>query len=89
MSNILADIPWSLICSASLYFSWYYPIGLYKNAEYTDAVSERGGLTFLLIVAFLVFTNTFAHMCIVAIDSAETGGNIANILFSMCLIFSG
>ena len=44
---------------------------------------------FLLIWAFLMFTSTFAHMVIVGVESAETGGNIANLLFSLCLIFCG
>jgi len=89
ISNMIADIPWSLGCATMMYFCWYYPIGLYKNAEATDAVAERGALMWLLIVAFLLFTNTFAHMCIAAIETAETGGNIANLLFSLCLTFCG
>lgn len=89
ISNIIADIPWSLICAACLYFCWYYPIGLYRNAQPTDSVAERGALMFLLILSFLVFTNTFAHMCIAAIETAETGANIANLLFSLSLIFCG
>jgi ATP-binding cassette, subfamily G (WHITE), member 2, PDR len=43
----------------------------------------------LLIVSFLIFTNTFAHMCIAAIESAESGANLANMLFSLCLVFCG
>ncbi|KIW99404.1 uncharacterized protein Z518_11392 [Rhinocladiella mackenziei CBS 650.93] len=89
ISNVVADIPWSLGCSVCLYFCWYYPIGLWRNAEPSDAVAERGALMFLLILTFLLFTNTFAHMIIAAIDTAETGGNIANLLFSLCLIFCG
>jgi hypothetical protein len=27
-----------------MYVCWYYPIGLYRNAEPTDAVAERGAL---------------------------------------------
>ena len=54
-----------------------------------DAVSERGALMLLLILTFLLFTSTFAHMVIAGIDLAETGGNIANLVFSLCLIFCG
>jgi ABC-type multidrug transport system permease subunit len=38
---------------------------------------------------FLLFTSTFTHMVIAGIDSAETGGNLANLMFSLCLIFCG
>lgn len=44
---------------------------------------------FLLILVFLIFLSTFSHMVIVAIDSADTGGAIANLLFSLVLIFCG
>ncbi|KAL1851111.1 Multidrug resistance protein [Paecilomyces lecythidis] len=89
LSNILGEIPWNLLSATLLFFCWYYPIGLYKNAEPTNAVTERGGLMWLLVLSFLMFTSTFAHMVIAGIDSAETGGNIANLMFSLCLIFCG
>lgn len=67
----------------------YYPIALFNNAAYTDAVTERGALTFLIILAFLMFSTTFAHMIIAGMETAETAGNIANLLFSLALIFNG
>lgn len=38
---------------------------------------------FLLVEAFLWFTSTFAQMVIAAIPTAETGGNIGNLIFSL------
>ena len=89
MCNILVEIPWSAFCAVLLYFTWYYPIGLYHNAEPTDAVTERGGLMFLYILSFLLFSCTFAHMAVAAVDTAEAGGNIANLAFMLCLVFCG
>ncbi|KGO62913.1 CDR ABC transporter [Penicillium expansum] len=89
ISNILVELPWNTLMSVFIFLCWYYPIGLYKNAEPTDAVSERGALMFLLIWTFLLFTSTFAHLVIAGIELAETGGNIATLLFSLCLIFCG
>ncbi|KAJ6145620.1 ABC multidrug transporter C [Penicillium chermesinum] len=88
-SNILVELPWNTLAAVLIFFCWYYPIGLYRNAEPTDSVHERGALMFLLIWTFLLFTSTFAHMIIAGIELAETGGNIANLLFSLCLIFCG
>ncbi|KAL2786566.1 ABC-2 type transporter-domain-containing protein [Aspergillus keveii] len=88
-ANIIVELPWNSLMAALIFFCWYYPIGLYNNAKPTDAVTERGGLMFLLIWTFLLFTSTFAHMVIAGIELAETGGNIANMLFSLCLIFCG
>jgi ABC-type multidrug transport system permease subunit/ABC-type multidrug transport system ATPase subunit len=88
-ANILVELPWNTLMSVLIFVCWYYPIGLYRNAEAADAVSERGALMWLLILTFLLFTSTFAHMVIAGIDLAETGGNIANLVFSLCLIFCG
>jgi len=72
-----------------IYFTWYYPIGLFRNAAVTNAVTERGGLTWLYIQSFLLFTSTFATAVVAGIETAETAGNIANLMFSLCLVFCG
>jgi ATP-binding cassette, subfamily G (WHITE), member 2, PDR len=89
ISNVVVEMPWSALCAVLLYFTWYYPIGLYRNAAETDAVTERGAQMFLLILTFLLFTCTFATMVIAAVPDAETGGAIANLAFSLTLIFCG
>ncbi|GAD98247.1 ABC transporter [Paecilomyces variotii No. 5] len=88
-ANILVELPWNTLMAVFIFVCWYYPIGLYRNAEPTDSVHERGALMFLLIWTFLLFTSTFAHMIIAGVELAETGGNLANLLFSLCLIFCG
>lgn len=87
VSNIVVELPWNSLMAVLIFFCWYYPIGLVKNA--TGAVTERGGLMFLLIWQFLLFTSTFTNMVIAAIETAETGGNIANLTFTLTLLFCG
>lgn len=89
LANIFVEIPWNALMAVLMYFCWYYPIGLYKNAEPTDSVHERGVLMFLLVLCFMLFTSTFATMVVTAIPTAETAGNIANLMFSLTLIFCG
>lgn len=89
ISNITVELPWNTLMAVIIFFCWYYPIGLYRNAEPTGAVTERGGLMFLYVWVFLLFTSTFTNMVIAAIETAETGGNIANLLFSLTLVFCG
>lgn len=79
----------AVLMGVVIYFTWYYPIGYYRNAIPTDAVHLRGALMFLYIEMFMLFTSTFAIMIVAGIDTAETAGNIANLLFLMCLIFCG
>ncbi|KAJ9109697.1 ABC multidrug transporter afr2 [Naganishia cerealis] len=87
ISNIIVELPWNSLMAVIIYFTWYYPVGFYKNAG--DDVHSRGFLMFLLVWAFLLFTSTFTHFIISFNQTAENGGNIANLLFSLCLIFCG
>ena len=72
-----------------IFFCWYYPIGMYRNAIPDHQVHERGALMFLFLWAFLMFTSTFTDMVVAGIETAETAGNIAQLLFSLTLIFCG
>ncbi|KAK0709208.1 ABC-2 type transporter-domain-containing protein [Lasiosphaeria miniovina] len=89
LSQIIVELPWNILMAALMFFSWYYPVGLHHNAAAADQVVERGGLMFLLLVAFLLFTSTFTDFIIAGFETAEAGGNIANLLFTLCLIFCG
>lgn len=89
LSNILVELPWATLGAVVLFFCWYYPIGLYNNAAYTDSVTSRGGLEFLFVWEFIIFSSTFAHLMIAGIETAEAASNLANVLFSLCLLFNG
>ena len=89
LASIFVELPWNVAMSVPIFFSWYYPIGLYRNAYQTHSVTARSGTMFLLILIFMLFTSTFSSMMIAGIEQAETGSNIAQLLFSLCLIFNG
>lgn len=89
IANIVVELPWNTLMAALIYFCWYYPIGLYNNAIPTDAVTLRGAQMFLYLWMFLLFTSTFAHMVIAGVEMAEAGANLANLCFSLCLVFCG
>lgn len=89
LSNIVAEIAWGALCALLVYVCWYYPVGLWRNAEPTDTVHERGFLVFLLLLMFMLFTSTFSHMIIAGISVADTAGNIGNLLFLLNFIFCG
>ncbi|CAL5867147.1 uncharacterized protein PFLUO_LOCUS1359 [Penicillium psychrofluorescens] len=89
LASIFVELPWNVAMSVPIFFSWYYPIGLYRNAYPTHSVTSRSGTMFLLILIFMLLTSTFSSMIIAGIEQAETGSNIAQLLFSLCLIFNG
>ncbi|KEY68896.1 hypothetical protein S7711_03828 [Stachybotrys chartarum IBT 7711] len=89
LSQIVVEMPWNTLMSVFMFVCVYYPVGLNENAINAGAEVERGALTWLLFWQFLIFTCTFAHACVSITDTAEGGGNLANGLFMMCLLFCG
>jgi ABC-type multidrug transport system permease subunit len=89
LSNLVIEIFWNTLMAAMAYFCWYYPIGLYQNAVSTQEVSSRGGLAFLFIWAFMMFTSTFTHLLIAGIDSADSAGSVGNVCYMLCISFCG
>ncbi|KAG4429722.1 GTPase-activating protein [Cadophora sp. M221] len=85
IANIIVEIPYQILLGILVYASYFYPI--YTRGGMPS--SERQGLILLLLVQFFVFTSTFAHMMIAALPDSETAGNIATLMFSMCLTFNG
>ncbi|PGH21529.1 hypothetical protein AJ80_03197 [Polytolypa hystricis UAMH7299] len=89
ISNIVVELPWNSLMSVLMFLCWYYPMGLYHNAEPTDAVNLRATQMWLMLWTFLLFSSTFAHFMIAAFDAAENAGNLGNLLFLLCLLFCG
>ena len=89
MAQITAEFPPQILVGTMAYFCWYYPIGLYANAEPTHAVKERGALMWLFINSFFIYTSTMGFMCISFLELADNAANLATILFTMCLNFCG
>jgi ATP-binding cassette subfamily G (WHITE) protein 2 (PDR) len=89
LSQIIVELPWNALMAALMFFCWYYPVGLHHNAIDAGQTTERGGLMFLLLVTFLLFTSTFTDFIIAGFETAEAGGNFANLLFTLTLIFCG
>lgn len=85
IANILVEIPYQIILGVMVFASYFYPI--YTRGGMPS--SERQGLILLFLVQFFVFASTFAHMLISALPDAETAGNIATLMFSLCLSFNG
>lgn len=69
------------------YFCWYYPVGFVQNAG--SDVPVRGLLVFLFMWEFMLFTSTFSHFAIAWIDTSETAGVFATLLWMFCISFCG
>ncbi|OQE13527.1 hypothetical protein PENFLA_c046G06969 [Penicillium flavigenum] len=89
LASILVELVWNILMSVPAFFCWYYPIGFYHNAERTNTVVKRSGIMYLLILQFMMFTSTFSSMVIAGIEEPGAGSNIAQFMFSLCLVFNG
>ncbi|KAK4865296.1 hypothetical protein LT330_009407 [Penicillium expansum] len=89
LSNLTIEIFWNTCMALVAYLCWYYPIGLYQNADLTHDATSRGGLAFLFIWAFMMFTSTFTHILVAGIDSADSAGSVGNICYMLCITFCG
>ncbi|KAL4924502.1 ABC-2 type transporter-domain-containing protein [Aspergillus undulatus] len=89
LANITVELVWNSLIGVLCFVAWYYPIGLYRNAEPTDAVHSRGFLVFLLIWAMMLSTSTLAHLLIAGLGSGEAASGLATILYELLLLFCG
>lgn len=88
-AQITSEIPFQMGVGTLAFLCWYYPAGLYRNAEPLDEVNERGALMYLLITAFFVYTSTMGQLCMSFNELADNAANLATLLFTMCLNFCG
>lgn len=89
LSNIISELPWIIVLAAIQFVTWYYPIGMYKNALVTETLDSRGGLIFLVNLSFFLFSFTFSQMLGTIMPDAATGINISALLYTLSLIFCG
>jgi ATP-binding cassette subfamily G (WHITE) protein 2 (PDR) len=68
---------------------WYYPVGFYRNAEWTDSVNIRAFHTLLIIVVTFLFASSLAHMLIAGSPSEDIAGAFATLLAIMLYAFCG
>jgi ATP-binding cassette subfamily G (WHITE) protein 2 (PDR) len=68
---------------------WYYPVGLYRNAQPTDSVDIRSFHTLIIIVVTFLLASTLAHMLIAGSPNEEVAGAFATLISIFLYAFSG
>jgi ABC-type multidrug transport system permease subunit len=89
LSNIFIELAWNAFMAIFCFLVWYYPAGLYRNAEATDAVNIRGFHALLIVVAVFIFASTLAHLLIAGSPNEEIAGAIATLVTIMLYAFCG
>ncbi|KAF2710378.1 ABC transporter protein [Pleomassaria siparia CBS 279.74] len=88
-ANLIVEIVWQSLAAVFVFVAWYYPTGLWRNGDPTFTASERGGLVFFLVWLFFVFIPTLSQALAAGMADAQTAVNVAQLLFSLALIFCG
>lgn len=89
LPNLLVEAFYNGLLAALAYLCWYYPVGFVQNATAAADAAGRGGQVFLFLLQYLLFTSTFSHFCIAWVETAETAGVLATLLWLLCISFSG
>ncbi|KAI1390594.1 ABC transporter [Hypoxylon trugodes] len=89
ISNVVVELASQTVISVIAYASWYYPLGLWRNAIHQNQLNSRSGLIFLLIWSMFTLFQTLSQMLMTVMPDIPTGINNGNLLFMLSLIFSG
>lgn len=88
-AQITAEIPYQVLAATVSFFSWYYPVGLYRNAVYSGAVTHRGVLMWLIMTLMFIYSSTLAQFCISWNQLADYAANWISLLLTISMIFCG
>lgn len=86
---VLVEALWQTIVSVPMFVAWYYPTGLQRNGDASMGTAERGGLVFVLIWLFNLWSGTLSQAFAVAFSHAEVAVQMATLCFWLGLVFCG
>ncbi|KAG7887387.1 hypothetical protein KL936_004547 [Ogataea polymorpha] len=89
LSSYISEFPWCLVTGTVAFLCWYLPTQMYKNAQETDSVSERAGLTWMLLCGFYIYGETLGYFTAVGFGDMSAGMNFAFLMFMLSMNFSG
>ncbi|KAL0264763.1 Multidrug resistance protein [Diplodia seriata] len=101
LATILAELPYNTVAALLIYPPFYYLLGLQHRNDLSSSsllltstpapatAGERAGLFLALTFAALLFASTLAAAVAAPAATAEAGSNLAQLLFSMSLVFCG
>ncbi|XBW37428.1 hypothetical protein QEN19_003009 [Hanseniaspora menglaensis] len=89
LAQMSAEFPCNFLAGAIGFLCFYYPVGIYKNASVDGQLSKRSGLFFMYSVAYFIWIGSMSSMVAAPFDDPQAGGNLANLMFTMSIMFNG
>ena len=87
LAQITAEIPYQVVAAAISFFTWYYPVGMYRNAG--DATAQRGALMWIVMTLMFIYSSTLAQLCISFNQLADNAANGISLLITISMTFCG
>ncbi|KAK6884936.1 Opaque-specific ABC transporter CDR3 [Candida tropicalis] len=88
-AQVTAEIPYQILAATISFFCWYYPVGMYKNAVYSNSVAKRGVLMWLVVTLMFIYSSTLAQLCISFNQLADNAANGISFLLTISMTFCG
>ncbi|KAH0592274.1 hypothetical protein MHUMG1_10020 [Metarhizium humberi] len=88
-ANLIVEVAWFTLISVFIFVCWYYPTGMYRNGDVSFGVIERGGLAFMLLWLFIIWSCTISQAFAAIIEEIETAIQMSTLCFWLSLVFCG
>ncbi|KAI0014558.1 ABC drug exporter AbcA [Xylariomycetidae sp. FL0641] len=88
-SNLLIEILWQILISVPMFLVWYFPSGLQHNGDITFNAAERGGLTFILMCLFNLWSSTLCQAFAASMPQPGMALQISTLFYWLSLTFCG
>ncbi|CAI6336236.1 unnamed protein product [Periconia digitata] len=89
ISNIVIEMAWNALIGVICFLVWYYPMGLYRNAEATNSTHIRAFHSFIVILGAFFFSSTLSHMTLAGTPNEEIASGIVTLLSIFLYAFCG
>lgn len=88
-ANVLVELVLHTLISVPLFAAWYYPTGLFRNGVPGFGTTERGGLAFILMWLFIIWSSTFCQVLAAGFQLIETAVEVATLCTWLSIAFGG
>jgi ATP-binding cassette subfamily G (WHITE) protein 2 (PDR) len=90
--HVSVELAWQTAAALLVFVAWYLPTGMWRLHDTGPGMmgaAERGGLMFLLVWLFCLWTGTLSQAVAAGLEHAEIAIQIATLLFWLSLVFCG
>ncbi|KAJ5952948.1 uncharacterized protein N7479_011361, partial [Penicillium vulpinum] len=89
LSNLLVELAWNTLMAILSFLVWFYPMGVWQNALYTDTLNSRSMLAFLVVWEGFLYATSLSYLFIAGMDSDQSAGGLSMLANMIGFLFCG